>query len=87
MTPTRHETCTASVASMFHATIHCETQEPFRVSGHVVPYDLQVLREHVLARRGRGTRVEVRLPEALKAAFRRALSDLERRGVELVLEP
>ena len=71
---------------MFHATIRSDSQDPMCVSGEVLPYDLQLLREHVLARGGRGTRVEVRLAPALRAAFLRALSDLGRRGVELVVE-
>jgi hypothetical protein len=71
---------------MFHATIRSDSQGPLRVSGEVAPYDLQVLREHVLARRGRGTRVEIRLAPALREALLRALSDLGRRGVELVVE-
>jgi hypothetical protein len=70
---------------MFHATIHGGARA-FRLSGAVTPYDLQTLREHVLARRGRGTRVEVRLPERLRDAFVRALGDIERRGVTLVIE-
>ena len=71
---------------MFHATISTQTQEPFRLSGEVVPYDLEVLREHVLARAGRGTRVEVRLPAALRPLLLRALRNLGQRGVELVIE-
>jgi len=54
------------------------------LSGDVVPYDLQVLREHVLARRGLPTRLEVRLAPALRPAFLRAVRDLGRRGIELV---
>jgi hypothetical protein len=73
---------------MFHATIRCATQEPLRLSGEVTPYDLQVLREHVLARRRQGTtRVEVRLPPALRSVFLRALSDLGRRGIQLIVRP
>jgi hypothetical protein len=71
---------------MFHATISSETQGPLRLSGEVTPYDLELLREHALARGGRGTRVEVRLAPALREALVRALSDLGRRGVELVVE-
>ena len=70
---------------MFHATIRSGSEEPLRLSGEVVPYDLEVLREHVLARRGQRTCLEVRLPPALHPAFLRALSDLGRRGIELVL--
>ena len=70
---------------MFRATIRSGSDEPLRLSGEVVPYDLQVLREHVLARRGQRTRLEVRLAPGLRPVFLRALSDLRRRGVELVL--
>jgi hypothetical protein len=70
---------------MFHATI-LEGERAFRLSGAVAPYDLQMLREHVLAGRRPGTRVEVRLPAPLRAAFVRALGDVERRGVTLVIE-
>ncbi len=70
---------------MFHATIHAGAREPLRLSGQVVPYDLEVLREHVLARRVRGMRVDVRLAPALRPAFLEALADLGRRGVEFVL--
>ena len=70
---------------MFRATIRAGSEEPLRLSGDVVPYDLQVLREHVLARRGLRTRVEVCLAPGLRPLFLRALSDLGRRGVELVL--
>ena len=72
---------------MFHATISSDAHQPFRLSGQVVPYDLQVLRDHVLARAARGTRVEVRFPPALRATLERALRDLARRGIDLVLEP
>ena len=72
---------------MFRATIRGSDEERFHVSGEVVPYDLEILRQHILARGGRGTRVEVQLPPALRRAFLRALADLEWRGVELVLEP
>ena len=73
---------------MFHAAISTATgQRPFRLSGQVVPYDLQVLREHVLARAGRNTRVEVWLAAAQHGALRQALGDVERRGVVLVLQP
>jgi hypothetical protein len=70
---------------MFHATILPDSERPFRVSGEVVPYDLEVLRDHVLARCGRGMRVEVRLASGLHATLRRALGDLDRRGIELVI--
>ncbi len=72
---------------MFHATISSESREPLRFSGQIVPYDLQVLREHVLARRGRNTRLEVRLAPGEHQTLLRALGDIERRGVVLVLQP
>ena len=71
---------------MFHATIRSDAQETFRLSGEPSPYNLQLLRDTVLARRGPGTRVEIRIASALHAAIRRALRNLERRGIELVLE-
>ena len=71
---------------MFHATIHSDADEPLHLSGEVAPYDLEVLREHVLARGGRAMRVEVRLPAAQRPAFLRALGSLRWRGVELILE-
>jgi hypothetical protein len=71
---------------MFHATIQSGADEPLHLSGEVAPYDLEVLREHVLARGGRAMRVEVRLPAAHRAALLRALGNLSRRGVELILE-
>ena len=71
---------------MFHAVIRSETQEPLRLCGEASPYNLQVLRDHVLARRAPGTRVEVRLAvPALESVLRRALRDLDRRGVTLVV--
>ncbi len=72
---------------MFRATIHVPDQERFHLSGQVVPYDLELLRQHVLARRRRGMRVEVRLAPALRPAFLRGLHGLAARGIELVLEP
>ena len=70
---------------MFHAVIRTPTRGPLRISGEVVPYDLQVLREHIIARRGRGTRVEVRLASARVPALLHALRGLDALGVELVL--
>ena len=70
---------------MFHAVIRTPTRGPLRVSGHVAPYDLQCLREHILARRGRGTRVEIRLVSPQIAALLRALRGLDALGVELVV--
>lgn len=70
---------------MFHAVIHSEEREPLRLCGEASPYNLQTLRDH-LVRRGPGTRVEVRLAAALHSTLRRALGDLDRRGVVVVLE-
>ena len=72
---------------MFHALISADAQEPFRLSGQVAPYDLQVLREHVMSHRGRNTRVEVRLAAAEHRTVLRVLGDMARRGVTLVLQP
>jgi hypothetical protein len=72
---------------MFYATIDTGAAVPLRVSGEVVPYDLQMLREHVMARRGRNTRVDVRIAPDHHPALLRALGDVGRRGVELVLHP
>ena len=72
---------------MFHATIDTGAAVPLRVSGEVVPYDLQVLREHVLACRGRTARLDVRVAPAQQGALLRALGDVGRRGVEIVLHP
>jgi len=71
---------------MFHATIRSGADEPLHLCGEVAPYDLEVLREHVLARGGRAMRVEVRLPAVHRAALVRALGNLTPRGVELILE-
>jgi hypothetical protein len=70
---------------MFHATIRSDAREPFRLCGEPSPYNLQVLRDHLVRSRP-GTRVEIRIASALHAAIRRALRNLDRRGVELVLE-
>jgi hypothetical protein len=72
---------------MFHATIRSDAQEPLRLSGEPSPYNLQMLRDHALARRGPGTRVEVRIASPLHEAIRRALRSLDRRGIVVVLEP
>jgi hypothetical protein len=71
---------------MFHATISDADRETLRFSGTVEPYDLQILREHVMARRGRHTRVQVRLAPELRRAFLRALGDIRERGVTLVID-
>ena len=70
---------------MFHAVISDRSRGPLRLSGSVTPYDLEVLREHVLAHRGQGTRVEVRFAPTERAQVVRALGGLERFGVEIVL--
>lgn len=70
---------------MFHATIHTLSRGPLRLSGRVAPYDLEVLREHVYARGGPGTRVEVRLAPAARPALLHALRDVGRLGIELVV--
>jgi hypothetical protein len=70
---------------MFHATIRSEERGPLRLSGEASPYNLQTLREH-LVRSGAGTRVEVRVAPALHSTLRRALRDLDRRGVEVVVQ-
>lgn len=71
---------------MFHATIRSEEGRPLQLSGEASPYNLETLRDH-LARHGAGTRVEIHLAAALQPALRRALRDVERRGVVLVVEP
>jgi hypothetical protein len=71
---------------MFHAVIRTDTQEPLRLSGEASPYNLQVLRDH-LVRRGPGTRVEVRLANIFRPALDRVLRDLHRFGVVVVVEP
>jgi hypothetical protein len=73
------------VCAVFHATLLAPHRGPLRVSGRVTPYDLEVLREHARAYRGPGARLEVRLAPAYRVAFSRALGDLGRLGVELVL--
>jgi hypothetical protein len=70
---------------MFDAVITGPAGRPLRVCGALTPYDLECLREHVLARRGRATRVEVRLAPADRAMLLRTLGDLARFGVELVV--
>ncbi len=70
---------------MFNATITVGLERPVHVSGQVVPYDLQMLREHILARAGRGARVEVTLPPSSRRAFSRAFRDLANRGIDLII--
>ncbi len=71
---------------MFNATIFCGLERPVHLSGEVVPYDLQVLREHILARAGRAPRVEVKLQAASRQAFAKAFRDLAERGIDLVID-
>ena len=71
---------------MFNATITVGLERPVHLSGQVVPYDLQMLREHILARAGRGARVEVKLPPASRQAFARAFRDLANRGIDLIID-
>ena len=71
---------------MFHAVIRSDTQEPLRLCGEASPYNLQVLRDH-LVRRGRGTRVELRLASTFRPALERVLRDLDRFGVLVIVEP
>ena len=70
---------------MFHAVISSEERDPLCLSGEASPYNLQTLRDHLLARRGRETLVEVRLTPGLEPALRRALRNLDRRGVTVVV--
>jgi len=71
---------------MFNATITCGLERPVHLSGEVVPYDLQVLREHILARASRGPRVEVKLKAASRQAFAKAFRDLAARGIDLIID-
>jgi len=70
---------------MFHATIRSDERGPLRLCGEASPYNLQTLRDHLL-RSGVGTRVEVRLAPALHSTLRRALRDLDRHGVEVIVQ-
>lgn len=71
---------------MFNATITCGLERPVHLSGEVVPYDLQVLREHILARASRAPRVEVKLKAASRQAFAKAFRDLAARGIDLIID-
>jgi len=71
---------------MFSATITCGVERPVHLTGEVVPYDLQVLREHILARANRGPRVQVKLKAASRQAFARAFRDLAERGIDLIID-
>lgn len=70
---------------MFHATIRDDDQPPLCLSGELTPYDLEVLREHVLARVRNGMRVQVRLASARRPLLERVLRDIVRRGVAVEL--
>ena len=56
------------------------------LSGDVAPYDLQLLREHLLqlARRRGGLLVQLRAAAETQPRIRAELGDLDRRGVSLV---
>jgi hypothetical protein len=70
---------------MFRAVIRRD-DEQVCFSGEASPYNLQILRDHVLARRGPGTRVEVRFASPASASLvRRALRDLDRDGVTVIV--
>jgi hypothetical protein len=67
---------------MFRAVIRSDENEQVCVSGEASPYNLQILRDRILARRRPGTRVEVRFASpATGSLVRRALRDLDRHGV------
>ena len=70
---------------MFKATIRSAAQDAVRISGEVSPYNVQLLRDHA-ARRGPGTRLELRAASTLHSTLLRALRDLDRHGVVVVLE-
>ncbi len=72
---------------MFQATIHTGSDSPLHLSGRAEPYDLEVLREYLLARRSVVGRVEIRLPAAKRDLLLRVLGRVAGRGVELVLAP
>ena len=71
---------------MFSAIITCGVERPVHLSGEVVPYDLQVLREHILARANRAPRVRVKLQAASRQAFAKAFRDLAARGIDLIID-
>jgi len=71
---------------MFRAVIRSDDNEHVCVSGEASPYNLQILREHVLARRGPGTCVEVRFASPATASLvHRALRNLDRHGVTVIV--
>jgi len=76
---------------MFLAVIKPEGQTSggaMEMSGDVAPYDLQVLREHLLGMVRRQGAVHVRLRAALETQprIRAELGDLGPRGVNLVFQ-
>jgi hypothetical protein len=75
--------------SMFLAVIKPEDQtsgSAMELSGEVVPYDLQLLRDHLLqlARRRGALQVRLRAAEETQPRIRAELGDLDRRGVSVV---
>ena len=71
---------------MFRAVIRSDENEQVCVSGEASPYNLQILRDHILARRGPRTRVEVGFASPATASLvRRALRDLDRHGVTVIV--
>ncbi len=76
---------------MFRAVISAAnpTTEPIiEFSADVTPYNLQVLREHLLqlSRRRGGLQVSLRTSREKQAGIEAELGDLDRRGVNLVFE-
>jgi hypothetical protein len=76
---------------MFRAVIaprDSSTEPVIEVSGEVTPYNLQVLREHLLqlSRRRGGVHVALRTKREKERGIQVELRDLERRGVNLVFE-
>ncbi len=65
---------------MFHAIIHDDAQKPFCIAGHITPYDLGLLRDHIIARLRTNLRVEVRLPATHHPLVNKALLPAARRG-------
>ena len=76
---------------MFRAVVTADDPNgppALEVSGEVAPYDLQVLREHLLqlCRRRGALQVELRAARDKHAGIQARLGDLDRRGINLVLE-
>jgi len=70
---------------MFHAIIHDDDRKPFCISGHITPYDLGLLRDHIIARLRANLRVEVRLPATHHPLVDKALRPAARRGVTVTV--